>query len=302
MNSTPERPLLQLDGVDISYGTGRKEVVAVRDVSFSIAPGKTLGLVGESGSGKSTIGRAVLGLARASRGRILFDGEDITRTSRRTRRRLSQDLQVVFQDPRSSLNEAKRVGEILVEPMLANRLMTTAQAKARAADLLERVGLGADAARKYPGAFSGGQRQRIAIARSLMPSPRLVICDEPVSALDLSVQAQIVNTFRSLQRETGVSYLFIAHDLAVVRLLSDDIAVMSRGGIVELGNAEQVYTRPNHEYTKRLLAAEPYPDPAVQRERRKAWTALRTSATPAVPAGAAQEPTPEPRRPVVSTN
>jgi ABC-type oligopeptide transport system ATPase subunit len=268
------QPLLQIDDLEVTYGHGRKAFTAVQDISLTIGSGRTLGVVGESGSGKSTVGRAILGLARASRGRILFDGQDITHIRRRQRQRISSDLQVVFQDPRSSLNEAKKVGDILAEPLVANRLMSRAKARDRAAQLLEDVGLGADVMQRYPGMFSGGQRQRIAIARALMSSPKLVVCDEPVSALDLSVQAQIVNTFRTLQRQTGTTYLFIAHDLSIVRLLSDDIAVMSRGRIVEQGTAEQVYAAPKELYTKRLLAAEPYPDPVIQKERRRAWDAL----------------------------
>lgn len=276
MTGTSEQ-LLDITDLAVTYGRGRGAFTAVSDISLTIAPGKTLGVVGESGSGKSTIGRAILGLAPVSYGRILFEGEDITRVRRRVRQRISSDLQVVFQDPRSSLNEAKKVGDILAEPLVANRLMSRSKARDRAIDLLEQVGLDAETMNKYPGMFSGGQRQRIAIARALMPAPKLVICDEPVSALDLSVQAQIVNTFRTLQRNTGTAYLFIAHDLSIVRLLSDDIAVMSRGRIVERGPAEQVYAHPQEPYTRRLIAAEPYPDPAIQRERRRAWDALASA-------------------------
>jgi ABC-type oligopeptide transport system ATPase subunit len=267
-------PLLKIENLEVTYGKGKRAFTAVRDINLEIGVGQTLGVVGESGSGKSTVGRAMLGLATPTAGRIVFDGQDITHLSRRDRRRISADLQVVFQDPRSSLNEAKKVGDILIEPMIANRALSRSQSIERAQQLLVKVGLGTDAMTRMPGSFSGGQRQRIAIARALMSSPRLVVCDEPVSALDLSVQAQIVNLFRSLQRETGVSYLFIAHDLTVVRLLSQRIAVMSGGAVVEQGDAEQVYTNPRELYTKRLLAAEPYPDPAVQRERRLAWDAL----------------------------
>jgi ABC-type oligopeptide transport system ATPase subunit len=279
MTSTPGTagtgdPLLQIQDLEVTYGHGRKAFTAVREVSMTIQPGRTLGVVGESGSGKSTVGRAVLGLARATRGRILFEGEDITHVRRRVRQRISSDLQVVFQDPRSSLNEVKKVGDILAEPLVASRTLSRAAARDRAAELLDQVGLGAETMDRYPGMFSGGQRQRIAIARALMSRPKLVICDEPVSALDLSVQAQIVNTFRMLQRETGTAYLFIAHDLSIVRLLSDDIAVMSRGRVVEQGTAEQVYTAPREAYTQRLIAAEPYPDPVIQKRRRAAWDAL----------------------------
>lgn len=267
-------PLLQVSDLKVTYGSGKRAFQAVHGVDLDLAEGETLGLVGESGSGKSSIGRAILGLVRPSAGRILFDGKDITKYSRSQRRTISGDLQVVFQDPRSSLNEAKKVGEILIEPTIANRQLSRSQSIARAEELLTRVGLDAATMNRMPGSFSGGQRQRIAIARALMPGPKLVVCDEPVSALDLSVQAQIINLFRQFQAETRLSYLFIAHDLAVVRLLSDRIAVMSSGRIVEQGTAEQVYTQPQHAYTRRLLAAEPHPDPVVQRQRRSAWESM----------------------------
>ena len=271
-------PLLRIEDLGVTYGRGRRAKPVVRDVSLSVGEGRTLGVVGESGAGKSTIGRAVLGLVKPSAGRIWFDGQDITHLSFRGRRAIASDLQVVFQDPRSSLNDAKKVGAILVEPVVAGRRMSRRQARERAVELLVEVGLTEAAMDRLPSNFSGGQRQRVAIARALMPSPKLVICDEPVSSLDLSVQAQIINLFRRLQRETGVSYVFIAHDLAVVRLLSENIAVMSDGRIVEFGPAAKVYEKPAHPYTKRLLAAEPYPDPVVQRQRRAEWEALSAAA------------------------
>jgi ABC-type oligopeptide transport system ATPase subunit len=274
-------PLLTVENLEVTYGSGRRAFTAVDDVSFTVGVGETLGIVGESGSGKSSVGRAILGLADPAKGRILFDGQDITHISRRERQRISTKLQVVFQDPRSSLNEAKKVGQILIEPLVANRIMNRSQAIGRAEELLTKVGLGGVAAMdRMPGSFSGGQKQRIAIARALMASPKLVVCDEPVSALDLSVQAQITNLFNKLQADTGVSYLFIAHDLSVVRLLSQRVAVMSRGRIVEQGPTEEVYTQPKELYTQRLLAAEPYPDPDIQRARRLAWEQL----APPVPA------------------
>ncbi len=269
-----DAPLMLIEDLDVTYGRGRRENTPVHDVSFQVEAGQSVGLVGESGAGKSSVGRAVLGLARASKGRIVFGGRDITHVSRRDRQRISAELQVVFQDPRSSLNEAKRIRDILTEPLIVNRRMTRAQARNRAAELLDRVGLGAASMDKLPGAFSGGQRQRIAIARALMCSPRLIICDEPVSALDLSVQAQIINLLRQEQREAGVAYLFIAHDLSVVRLVAQQVLVMSRGRVVEQGPTEQVYTAPTDPYTRRLLAAEPDPNPRVQRGRRAAWAAL----------------------------
>ena len=273
MNQTA---LLSVENLAVTYGSGKHAFTAVEDITFSIGAGKTLGLVGESGTGKSTVGRAILGLARPTAGSIRFDGKDITTASRRQRRSLAHDLQVVFQDPRSSLNDAKRVGDILIESVLANGRLHRKAALNRARETLVTVGLRAEDVDKLPGDFSGGQRQRVAIARALMPRPKLIVCDEPVSALDLSVQAQIINLFRRMQRETNVSYLFIAHDLAVVRLLSERVIVMSQGRVVEEGPTEQVYNDPSATYTKQLLAAEPYPDPDVQRERRRVWESLRT--------------------------
>ncbi|WP_308465090.1 ABC transporter ATP-binding protein [Rathayibacter soli] len=271
MNDT----ILTVDHLDVAYGHGRKAFTAAHDISFSIKRGTTLGLVGESGSGKSTVGRAILGLATPRSGTITFEGNDITHASRKRRRQLASEVQVVFQDPRNSLNEAKRVGDILIEPLTATGAMSRADALNRARHLLDTVGLHATDAAKSPGDFSGGQRQRIAIARALMCHPKLVVCDEPVSALDLSVQAQIINLFRRLQAETEVAYLFIAHDLSVVRLLSERVMVMNAGRVVEEGPTEEVYTCPRDTYTKRLLAAEPYPDPDVQRRRRQEWEALQ---------------------------
>lgn len=273
-------PLLNVQNLDVSYGRGRSRNTPVRDVSFDVQPGESVGLVGESGSGKSSVGRAILGLAQASTGKIFFDGKDITNVGRTARQRISSDLQVVFQDPRSSLNEAKKIRDILIEPLIASKQMSRPKAIDRAAELLDDVGLDAAMLDRMPGAFSGGQRQRIAIARALMCSPRLIVCDEPVSALDLSVQAQIINLFRREQRKTGVAYLFIAHDLSVVRLVSQRVMVMSRGRVVEQGATEEVYGNPQHPYTQRLLAAEPNPDPVVQRQRRAEWLALAETPLP----------------------
>jgi ABC-type glutathione transport system ATPase component len=199
---------------------------AVDGVSLSIAPGETLGLVGESGSGKSTICLSILGLVPVTAGTITFGGQDITRASRAQRRAISKDLQVVFQDPYSSLNPARTVGQALSEPLEVHESLSAAQRRTRVAQMLERVGLPADSAKRYPAGFSGGQRQRIAIARALMLSPRLVICDEPVSALDLSVQAQILNLLADLQRDLSVAYLFVSHDQAVVRYMASRITTL----------------------------------------------------------------------------
>lgn len=268
------KPLLDVNDLEVTYKLTRGHFCAVQHIDFSVNEGEALGIVGESGSGKSTVGRAILGLADATAGTITFDGRDITHLSRRERQKISQSVQVVFQDPRSSLNEAKKIRDILTEPLVTNHQMSKVEAVERAGTLLERVGLDRDALEKLPGNFSGGQRQRIAIARAFMPSPRLVICDEPVSALDLSVQAHIMNLFLREQKETGVTYLFIAHDLAVVRILCERVVVMSAGRIVESGRTEDVYTSPKEDYTKKLLAAVPHPDPVIQHERRKAWIEL----------------------------
>jgi ABC-type glutathione transport system ATPase component len=264
------QPLLTATDVVVEYpskGFRAKPFRALHGVSISIDPGKTLGLVGESGSGKTTLGRAMLGLAPVTGGAITFDGQDITHASRRQRRALSRDIQVVFQDPYTSLNPALEVGEILAEP-LAVQGVGPREARGRIRDLLDRVGLPQDAVHRLPREFSGGQRQRVAIARALALSPRLIVCDEPVSALDLTTQARVLDLFLEIQQDTGVSYLFVSHDLDVVRHISHDVAVMYQGEIVEQGPAEHVTRTPDHPYTQRLLLASPVPDPVRQEERR----------------------------------
>jgi peptide/nickel transport system ATP-binding protein len=236
--------------------------------------GKTLGLVGESGSGKTTLGRALLGLAPVTAGRIILAGADISHANRKQRRRLSRDLQVVFQDPYTSLNPAMRVGEILAEP-LGIQGVSRQDAKARIKELLDRVHLPQDAVDRLPREFSGGQRQRIAIARALALRPRLIVCDEPVSALDLTTQARVLDLFLEIQRDTGVAYLFISHDLDVVRHVSNEVAVMYHGEIVEQGPALRVTDEPEHPYTQRLLLASPVVDPDRQKERRANRRRLR---------------------------
>jgi peptide/nickel transport system ATP-binding protein len=260
-----QAPLLEMRGITLDYRRQvlfRKSSTRVLDqVDLTIGRGETVGLVGESGSGKTSLARVALGLVAPTDGSVLFDGTDITHHSHRARRALSSRLQAVFQDPYSSLNPTRRVGASIAEPLLNDRTLTREEINSRVSDILARVGLPRDAANRFPAQFSGGQRQRIAIARALVVRPELVICDEAVSALDLSVSAQILNLLAELQETLGVSYLFIAHDLAVVRFLSQRIAVMQAGRIVEVGAAQRVYDAPSHEYTRTLLAAIPNPDP-----------------------------------------
>ncbi|HJW00099.1 MAG TPA: ATP-binding cassette domain-containing protein [Arthrobacter sp.] len=236
-------------------------------VSLDILPGETVGLVGESGSGKTTLGRAILGLVQPVSGTITFDGQDITALDRRERRKLSDSIQVVFQDPYTSLNPTMTVGDILSEPLLAKPELK-GSARARISELLEQVGLPSGAVDKFPREFSGGQRQRVAIARALALSPRLIVCDEPVSALDLSTQARVLDLFIEIQERTGVAYLFVSHDLSVVRHISHRVAVMFKGDIVEYGDGDQVTSNPTHPYTQKLLMSAPVADPRRQRERR----------------------------------
>ena len=262
--------LLSVENLAVEYpgkGWRRPPFRALQNVSLSIAAGETMGLVGESGSGKTTLGRAVLGLAPVTEGRIVFDGRDISRLGKAERRGLSEDLQVVFQDPYTSLNPAMTVNDILTEPLLVTGT-SRVDADRRVRDLLDEVKLPADAGRRLAREFSGGQRQRIAIARALTRSPKLVVCDEPVSALDLSTQARVLDLFIEIQESTGVAYLFVTHDLAVVRHICHRVAVMQKGQIVETGDARQVTTEPAHPYTQRLLLAAPVPHPVEQSERR----------------------------------
>ncbi len=252
-------------------------VTVVRDINFTIGPDETVGLVGESGSGKTTIARVVLGLTPASQGSVLLNGQDLTHASKRQRRALSSEIQVVFQDPYSSLSPTRTIWQTLAEPVVAQGTLPAEQARVRAIELLERVGLDRDALVKYPRQFSGGQRQRIAIARALMLRPRLVVLDEPVSALDLSVQAQVLNLLKELQREYGLSFLFIAHNLAVVRYMAKKLLVLYRGQLMESGSAETIYSDPGHPYTRALLEAAPVADPEKQAQRRLRVRSVPTS-------------------------
>jgi len=250
-------------------------VKAVDGVSFAIPKGKTLGLVGESGSGKSTTGYCILQLMRPTGGSILFQDRELTGLKGEELRRIRQDMQIVFQDPYSSLDPRMTVGGIVAEPLEVHSIGTRKGRAERVRGLLEVVGFNPNFTNRYPHEFSGGQRQRIGIARALALSPKLIICDEPVSALDVSIQAQILNLLKDLQRDFELTYLFISHDLAVVRTMADEIAVMNQGKLVEVGPAEQVYTSPKDEYTRALFAAVPVPDPRRQRERKAERARLR---------------------------
>jgi oligopeptide/dipeptide ABC transporter ATP-binding protein len=245
------------------------QVHAVDDVSLVVERGKTLGLVGETGSGKSTLARCVAGLLPVTQGRVILDGTDITKLSRAAMRPLRREVQMIFQDPYSSLNPRRRVGSIIGDPFSIHKTATGAERKRQVQELMERVGLNPEHFNRFPSEFSGGQRQRIGVARALALRPKLIICDEPVSALDVSIQAQILNLLTDLQAEYGLSYLFIAHDLEVVRHVSDKVAVMYLGRIGEAAPAEDLYDRPRHPYTVALLSAAPAADPdsAAARDR-----------------------------------
>ena len=260
-------PILRVTDLDVTFGSGRKNAKQVIDkVSFELRAGETLSLVGESGSGKTTIGRAILGLAPVTGGTIAFRGETISNIKRSERRKIAREIQVVFQDPYSSLNPSMTVEDILVEPL---KSVGIRDGRKRVRDLLDAVGLPGDAGRRFPKEFSGGQRQRIAIARALALEPSVIICDEPTSALDVTTQARVLTLLRELQERTGVAYLFISHDLGVVTAISDRIAVLYRGRIVELGDAAQVSFHPRDDYTRRLQMSAPVADPVQQRARRE---------------------------------
>ncbi|WP_188259495.1 ABC transporter ATP-binding protein [Azospirillum tabaci] len=255
--STAAAPVLRVSGLSVEYRTARGVVHALDDVSFELAPGETLGIVGESGCGKSTLARAVVRLLDPSAGTIRLGDTDITHASRRRMRAARRDLQMVLQDPAASLDPRWTVGDLLAEPLEIHGIGSRAERRARVADLLGKVGLPPEAAQRRPHEFSGGQRQRIGIARALALEPKVVVLDEPVSALDVSVQAQILNLLTDLQRTLGVSFLFIGHDLSVVEHISDRVAVMYLGRIVELGGRDSLWRRPAHPYTRALLDAAP---------------------------------------------
>jgi ABC-type oligopeptide transport system ATPase subunit len=270
----PKSPLLSVNNLKtyfpVKRGLFRRtvgHVKAVDGVSFDIGPQETLGLVGESGCGKSTVGRSILRLVPATAGQVHFDGQDVYAADRKQMRSLRRQMQIIFQDPIGSLNPRMTVGKMIAEPMQVHGIASGSELNDRVAALLERVGLEAHHAQRYPHEFSGGQRQRIGIARALALNPRFIVCDEPVSALDVSIQSQILNLLDDLQDEYGLSYLFIAHNLAVVEHFCDRVAVMYLGRIVEMADRETLYRNPMHPYTKALLSAAPVPDPKRQKQR-----------------------------------
>jgi peptide/nickel transport system ATP-binding protein len=266
---TSQTPLLDVHNLRVlfpvkgAFGQTRRHVAAVNDVSFQVFPGETLGLVGESGCGKTTLGRALLQLVTPSSGKIWFDGIEINQLGRQALRRLRRDFQIIFQDPYSALDPRMRIGAAIMEPLKIHQKQNSAkQLKDRVIYLLERVGLQAEMFDRYPHEFSGGQRQRICIARALALNPRLIICDESVSALDVSVQAQVLNLLKEIQAEFNLTYIFISHDLSVVKFMSDRIMVMNRGKIEEVGPAMSIYQHPQSDYTRQLIAAIPAGVPA----------------------------------------
>jgi oligopeptide/dipeptide ABC transporter ATP-binding protein len=247
--------------------TAQAQCKAVDDISLSLQPGETLGLVGESGCGKSTLGKTIARLIKPDAGSIHFEGTNISSLSRKKLKPLRKDIQMIFQDPADSLNSRQSIGNILEEPFIIHRIGNTKSRQKKVEELLDKVGLQANAIDRFPFEFSGGQRQRIGIARAIALNPKLIICDEPVSALDVSVQSQVLNLLMDLQKEMKLSYLFIAHDLAVVKHISDRIAIMYLGKIVEMGESDDIYHHPKHPYTRALISAIPVPDPRKKSKR-----------------------------------
>ena len=271
-------PLLKVEHLHKEFPTGsgfmggkfsKKVVSAVNDLSFEIRVGETFGLVGESGCGKSTTGRAIMHLDPPTSGKVYFEGRDISKMNKKELKAMRREMQFIFQDPYASLNPRMTIGEIISEPMVIHGIGTPEERIERVRELLDVVGLNPEHINRYPHEFSGGQRQRVGIARSFILRPKLIICDEPVSALDVSIQAQVLNLLKDLQKQYGTAYLFIAHDLSVVQHISDRVAVMYLGKMVELSDWKSLYAEPNHPYTQALLSAVPIPDPDVQQNRKR---------------------------------
>lgn len=271
--STARKKLLEIKGikkyfpVKNSLGVTKQYVKAVDDVSFHLYEGETYGLVGESGCGKSTMGRTILRLTNPTEGEVIFEGTDISKLSNSEFRKKRQDLQMVFQDPYSSLNPRKRIGDSIAEPMVIHKIGNHQERMERVFDILEKVGLHTDTYYRFPHEFSGGQRQRIGLARALIVNPKLIICDEPVSALDVSIQSQIINLLADLQEEFGLTYLFVAHDLSVVRHISDRIGVMYLGKLMEEAETDELFANPLHPYTQALLSSIPHPNPKIKQQK-----------------------------------
>lgn len=262
--------ILEVENLTKEFKLGRNAILrAVDGVSLKVAKGKTLGVVGESGCGKSTLGKTIIHLYQPTSGAIKFEGKDITNINRKQQVELSNDIQMIFQDPYSSLNPRMTVGDIVLEGIDIRQKLPAAKRKAKMVELLELVGLNEEHASRFPNEFSGGQRQRIGIARALSLNPKLIICDEPISALDVSIQAQVVNLLNKIQKEYGIAYLFIAHDLSMVKYISDDIAVMYLGQLVETASSNVIYNNPLHPYTKALFSANPLPDPNYEKNRKR---------------------------------
>lgn len=265
------KKLLEVKDLKMHFQVGRKAIVkAVDGISFDVMEGETFGLVGESGCGKSTLGRSIVRIYTPTSGKIIFDGKDITKTPNSKLKEYRKEMQMVFQDPYASLNPRLTVGEIIKEPMDIHNIYKTNEEKIqRVQELLELVGLKPDHIQRYPHEFSGGQRQRIGIARTLALNPKFIVCDEPISALDVSIQAQIINLLEEIQQKTGVAYLFIAHDLSMVKHISHRIGVMYLGKMVEVGDSDELYKNPLHPYSQALLSSVPVPDPVVAKAKKR---------------------------------
>lgn len=280
MTATDKAPLLDVQNLKQYFKVSKTFTVkAVDDVSFKIYPGETYGLVGESGSGKSTIGRSVIRLYDPTAGKITFDGMDISAAmSKDTNKRLRKEMQMIFQDPMASLNPRKKIGDIIGEGLdISHAYSSTKERDDKIKAILEKVGLSPEHATRYPHQFSGGQRQRVGIARALIMDPKLIIADECISALDVSIQAQVVNLMKDIQDETGCAYLFIAHDLSMVKYISDRIGVLHLGHLLETGTTEEIFSKPVHPYTRSLLSAIPAPNPIVEKQRKALHYDYKTS-------------------------